>query len=71
MRQVTLNISDAVYDHVMFFLKKLDKQDINIKEENMCLSIEEKEQIIAEVKNSGISSLTIKEIVNESLKKIS
>lgn len=69
MRQVTLNISDAVYDHVMFFLKKLDKQDINIKEENMRLSIEEKEQIIAEAKNSGISSLTIKDIVNESLKK--
>ena len=32
MRQITISLSDAVYEHVMFFLKKIDKTDIKIKE---------------------------------------
>lgn len=61
MRQLTLNISDTVYEQVMFFLNKIDKKDIKIKED-IYLNLADKQQILDEAINSGISDLSVKDI---------
>lgn len=61
MKQVTLSMSENVYEHVMFFLKKIDKKDIQIKE-IISLNLIQKQEIIDKALNSGISNLSIKDI---------
>jgi hypothetical protein len=68
MRQVTLNVSEAVYDQVMFFLKTIDKNDLSI-EENVYLSVSEKQVIVDEARVSGLSALNVQDIKNRTLQK--
>lgn len=69
MKQITLNVSETVYEHVMFFLSKIDKKDIEIKE-TIYLSVAEKQQILDDAISSGISDLSVKDIKQQALRRV-
>lgn len=54
MRQITININNTIYEHIMFFLKSLPQNLIRIKSEK---EVDEAKTLLTQPKNEAFGIL--------------